>query len=161
MILEARSSNCFSNHYVLKLDGRPHGEFRGRWFSEGVDIRLSSRRRLHLDKIAWTGSHFKLTDTADGRVLAEAFRSGLFTSAWRLRLSNGSAQLVSAGFFTTGFIVLQGGQTKAETNRSGMCDGGWNVKANGSLDETDLILVGLIYHTILKRRTAAAGAASS
>ena len=158
MILEARSPNCFSNHYVLKLNGRTHGEFRGRWFSEGVDIRLTSRRRLHLDKMSWAGSHFKLTDASEGRILAEAFRSGLFTSAWNLRLSNGPAQLLSAGFFNTGFIVLQGGQTKAETNRSGMCEGGWDVKDNGSLDEANLLFIGLIYHTILKTRAAAAGA---
>ena len=156
MILEARSPNCFTDHYVLKLNGRPHGEFRGRWFSEGVDISLTSRRRLHLDKSSWAGSQFKLTDASDGCILAEASRSGLFTSAWDLRLSNGPAQFVSAGFFNNGFMVVQGRETVAETNRVGTCEGGWYVQENGSLNEADLVFVGLIYHTILKRRAAAA-----
>ena len=38
MILEARSPSCFSDHYVLKFDGQAHGDYRGRWFSEGVNI---------------------------------------------------------------------------------------------------------------------------
>ena len=158
MVLEARSPNCFSSHYVLKRNDRTHGEYRARWFSEGVDIRLTSRRRLHLDKTSWGGSHFKLTDASDGRILAEAFRTGLFTTAWNLRLSSGPAQLVSAGFFNTGFIVQQGGQTIAETNRTGVCEGGWYVRDHGSLDEADLLFIGLIYHTILQRRATAAAA---
>ena len=62
MILEARSPNCFSRVYVLKMQGRPIGEFEGRWFSEGMDIRLIKRRRLHLEKTSMFGSQFTLTD---------------------------------------------------------------------------------------------------
>ena len=151
MILEARSPSCFSNHYVLKLDGQAHGDYRGRWYSEGVNIRLRGQRRLHLQKKSWLGSRFNLTD-ANGNNLAEANRSGLFTSAWDLALSNGPARLVSAGFFNTGFIVVQAGRTTAEVNRVGMCEGGWFVKDQGTFDETDLLFIGLIYRTILERR---------
>ena len=151
MILEARSPSCFSGRYVLKLDGRPRGEYRGRWFSEGVDIRLTGRLRLHLQKASWLGSHFNLTDT-NGDVLAEANRSGFLTSAWDLKLSTGAARLVSAGLFNTGFNVLQSGQTTGTVNRVGMCEGGWRVEGQVAFAETDLLFIGLVYHTILERR---------
>jgi hypothetical protein len=160
MLLEARSPSCWSDHYVLKLDGRPWGEYRGRWFSEGVDIHLTGRRQLRLEKVGWLGSRFTLTDTADGRSLAAADRSGLFTSAWDLRLSTGPARLVSAGWFNTGYRVIQGRQDLADINRVGLCNGGWAVGDDGSLRETDLLFIGLIYHTILRRNAAAASAAT-
>jgi len=155
MRLEAISPNCFSNLYVLKLDGRPFGEYRGRWFSESVELRLTSRRRLILEKDGWLGSRFALTECADGRVVAEADRSGLFTSAWDLRLSTGPARLISAGWFNTGFQVIQGDRALAKVNRVGLCNGGWAVQADGKLQDTDLMLIGLIYHTILRRNAAA------
>jgi hypothetical protein len=151
MLLEARSPSCFSDRYVLKLNGRSIGEYRGRWFSEGVEIRLLGRHRLHLQKASWMGSYFKLT-SADGKVLAEANRSGFFTSAWDLALSNGAARLVSAGLFNTAFLVEQGGQTVARVGQVGMCSGGWIVESERTLGEIDLLFVGLIYRTILERR---------
>lgn len=158
MTLEALSPSCWSDQYVLKLDGRSWGECRCRWFSEGVDIHLTGRRRLRLEKAGWSGSRFTLTDTADGRSLAEADRSGLFTSAWDLRLSNGPARLVSAGWFNTGYVVVQGGRALLEVNRVGLCNGGWAVSDRGSLRDTDLLFIGLIYHTVLRRNAAAAAA---
>ena len=50
MMLEAISPTCWSDLYVLKLDGRPWGEYRGRWFSECVDIHLTERHELGLEK---------------------------------------------------------------------------------------------------------------
>jgi hypothetical protein len=158
MMLEAISPSCLSDLYVLKLDGRPFGEYRGRWFSESVEVRLTSRRRLSLEKAGWMGSRFALADSADGRVLAEADRSGLFTSAWDVRLSTGPARLVSAGWFNTGFQVFQGGRAMAEVNRVGLCNGGWTVQDDGRLQDTDLLLIGLVYQTILRRNAAAAAA---
>jgi hypothetical protein len=156
MMLEALSPSCWSDLYVLKLDGRPWGEYRGRWFSECVDIQLTGRHQLRLEKAGWMGSRFKLTNSADGRSLAEADRRGLFTSAWDLRLSNGPAQLVSAGWFNTGYRVVQGGRAVAEINRVGLCSRGWAVGDGEALRETDLLFIGLIYHTILRRNAAAA-----
>jgi hypothetical protein len=158
MMLEAVSPSCWSNQYVLKLDGRPWGEFRGRWFSECIDIRLTGHHQLHLEKASWLGSRFALTDTANGQVVAAADRSGVFTSAWDLRLSNGPGRLVSAGWFNTGYRVLQGGRALAEVNRIDLCNGGWAVGDGGSLQKSDLLFIGLIYHTILRRNAAAASA---
>ena len=152
MILEARSPNCFSRVYVLKMQGRPIGEFEGRWFSEGMDIRLIKRRRLHLEKTSMFGSQFTLTDQC-GAVLSSAHRSGFFTSAWDLQLSEGYAQLVSAGLFNTGFQVVRNQRIIAEAGRIGFCEGGWFVKSFDSISHSDMILVGLIYHTILQRRS--------
>jgi len=159
-MLEALSPSCWSDLYVLKLDGRPWGEYRGRWFSEGVDIHLIGRRQLRLDKAGWLGSRFALTDASDGRVLAAADRSGVFTSAWDLHLSNGPARLASAGWFNTGYRVIQGGRALAEINRVDFCNRGWAVDGE-SLQDTDLLFIGLIYHTILRRNAAAAASATT
>jgi hypothetical protein len=160
MMLEALSPSCFSDHYVLKLDGHAWGEYRGRWFSESVDVRLTGRRGLALKKSGWLGSRFTLRDTADGSVLAEADRSGLLTSTWNMGLSNGPARLVSAGWFNTAYQVVQGDLTAGAVNRVGLCNGGWAAHGDEILREGDLLFIGLIYHTIL-RRNAAAGAAAS
>jgi hypothetical protein len=151
MRLEARSPSCFSDHYVLKLNGRSIGEYRGRWCSENIEIRLLGRHRLHLRKSSWLGSNFKLMEY-DGKVLAEANRSGMFTSAWELALSTGPARLVSAGIFNTAYRVEQGGQTLARADQLEMCTGAWAVESEGRLGEMDLLFIGLIYCTILERR---------
>src|SRR4030095_6699181 len=109
MTLEALSPSCWSDHYVLKLDGRPWGEYRGRWFSEHIDIHLIGRRQLRLEKTGWMGSRFPHIDAVDQEIRAEADRSGLFTSAWNLQLHDGPAALVSAGWFNTGYQVVQAG----------------------------------------------------
>src|SRR5262245_44027894 len=133
MMLEALSPSCWSDHYVLKLDGRPWGQYHGRWFSEHIDIHLIGRRELLFEKDGWMGSHFALKDAVDDQILAEADRSGVFTSAWNLQLSNGPARLVSAGWFNTGFQVLQPGSVVADVNRVGLCNGGWAVAERESL----------------------------
>jgi hypothetical protein len=115
MLLEALSSNCWSDLYILKLDDRPWGEYRGRWSTENVDIHLTGRRHLRLEKAGWLGSRFALTDL-DGRILAEADRVGVFASAWDLRLSSGPARLLSAGWFNTAYKVVQDGRVLAEIN---------------------------------------------
>lgn len=154
MMLESSSPSCWSDQYVLKLDGRPWGEFHGRWFSECIDVRLTGRCQLGLEKAGWLGSHFMLTDGADGRILAEADRSGLLTSAWDLRLSNGPARLVSAGWFNTGYQVVQADRVLAEINKVGWCGNDWAVQGDGALQKFDLLFIGLIYHTILRRNAS-------
>ena len=150
MILEAISPSCWSDTYVLKLDGRPWGEYRGRWFSECIDIRLVGHQDLAVQKEGWLGGRFVLTAT-DGSVLAEAERAGIFTSAWDLRLSNGPATLVSAGWFNTGYQVVRDGYVLAEINKTGFCGNDWAIESSDELARTELLFVGLIYHTILRR----------
>ena len=158
MILEARSPSCFSNRYVLKLDGQPIGEFQGRWLSEEIEVRLRNRRRLLLRKGSWLGSRLSLEDAATGETLADAERGGMFTSAWDLRLSTGSARLVSAGILTSGFRVVNGDTTIAAVDRIGLCESGWSVEGESDLQPTDLVFIGLIFSTILRRRAAASAA---
>ena len=150
MILEAISPSCWSDTYVLKLAGRPWGEYRGRWFSECIDIRLVGHQELAVEKEGWLGSQFVLT-TSDRSILAEAERAGIFTSAWDLRLSNGPATLVSAGWFNTGYQVVRDGYVLAEINKTGFCGNDWAIEDGGSLDKMDLLFVGTIYQTILRR----------
>jgi len=150
MLLEAHSPSCWSDLYVLKLDGRPWGEYRGRWFSERVDIHLTGRRQLRLEKAGWLGSHFALINAADDNSLAEADRSGFLTSAWDLQLSTGPAQLASAGWLNTGYQTVQRGRVLAEIDRLGNCNSGWAIEDDGSLQESDLLFIGLTYHTVLR-----------
>ena len=152
MQLEALSPSCFSTQYLLKLDGRPIGQFRGRWFSEGIDVRLTERLQLHFEKSSWLGSEFRLIDANTEEVLASGQRAGWISGTWDLALRSGAAQLARTGIFSTGYNVLQDGQTVAHASRIDWCNRGWRVEESGSLDATDLVFVGLVYHTILQRQ---------
>ncbi len=163
MLLEAEAASCFSSTFVLKLDGRPVGKFEGRWLSEGIDLALVGRRRLRFEKAGWVGSHFQLLAAGEQEPIAEADRSGLFTSSWDLTLSVGPAQMAREGWFATGYAVRRGGREVARVDRTGACSRGWFVEGHG-LGEEDLILIGLVYHTVRRReasRHAAAGGHAS
>jgi hypothetical protein len=153
MLLEARSANCFSSTFVLKKDGRPVGTFEGRWFSESVDVYLTQRRHLVFEKVSWLGSRFELVDEADKAVLARGDRSGLFTSSWDLHTSAGDGQLVKGGWFVTGYDFVVGKEVWASVDRVGLCERGWTVAGHGPLTEEDLLLIGLVYHTVQQRES--------
>ncbi|MGI9427027.1 MAG: hypothetical protein ACR2NM_00100 [Bythopirellula sp.] len=152
MHLEARSPSCFSTEYLLKLDDRPVGRFRGRWFSEGIDVRLTERLQLHFEKDSWLGSNFRLIDAHSEEILASGSRSGFFTRSWDLALKSGPAQLVASGLFSTGYEVRLQDRMAARATRIDWCSGGWQVVSDATLDATDVVFVGLVYHTILKRQ---------
>jgi hypothetical protein len=152
MHLEAQSPSCFSTEYLLKLDGRPVGRFRGRWFSEGIDVRLTERLQLHFEKASWLGSDFRLIDANTEQSVASGSRAGFFTRTWDLDLRSGPAQLVASGLFSTGYQVWREGKTAASATRVGCCSGGWQVTSDDTLDATDVVFVGLVYHTILRRQ---------
>ncbi len=152
MRLVARSPSCFSSQYVLKLDGRPVGQFQGRWFSEGINIRLTERLQLHFEKTSWLGSNFQLLDANSSEILAQGSRSGFFARNWNLSLRTGPAKLVRTSLFSTAFAVQQQGKNVANASRIGWCEGGWQVEDHGTLDATDLVFIGLVYHTILRRQ---------
>ena len=151
MHLESQSPDCFSNNYILRLDGRPFGEFSGRWFDEGMDIRGTGHRRYRFEKASWFGSHFQLVDNS-GTVLAQADRSGFLTSRWTLQLNAADAELVSLGFFNTGFGVVSEKQQLAVVDRASGCNAGWYVQSHEDMPVEDLLFTGLIFHTILARR---------
>lgn len=152
MLLQARSPSCFSSQYVLKLDGRAVGEFRGRWFSEGIDIRLTERLKLHFEKSSWLGSDFRLIDVTSDESIASGARAGFFSGTWDLELRTGPAQLVRTSLFSSAYAVERDGESLATASRIGLCEGGWQVEDDGTLDATDLVFVGLVYHTILQRQ---------
>lgn len=152
MLLEARSPSCFSRQFVLKLDDRAVGEFQGRWFSEGIDIRLTERLKLHFEKSSWLGSDFRLLDANSSESLASGKRTSWFSGTWDFSLQSGPAQFVRSGLFSTTFYVRRNGQNVATARRIGWCERGWRVECDDSLDATDLVFVGLVYHTILERQ---------
>jgi len=152
MYLEARAESCFSSTFVLKRDGRAIGKLVGRWFTEGLDIQMLGRRSLQFVNTAWLGSSFLLSDATSETVFGSAERSGLFTSGWDVQISTGPAKLVSAGFFSTGYILQQAGRELAQVDYHGACERGWWVDGDDSFAETDLLLVGLVYHIIQQRR---------
>jgi hypothetical protein len=153
MILEARAASCFSSTFVLKIDGRAIGKFEGRWFSESLDIFLTGRRQLQFEKQSWLSSQFVLKDAGADDVLGQAGRSGVFTSAWDLLLSNGSAKMARAGWFASAYQVQQGDEILAQVDRAGICERGWQVESDDSLPEEDLILIGLVYQIIRQRES--------
>lgn len=152
MYLEARAESCFSSTYVLKRDGRAIGKFVGRWFSESLDIQLVGRRSLQFVNTVWLGSSFQLSDAAGETLFGSAERSGLFSTSWELQISTGPAQLVRAGFFSCGYLLQQEGRALGQVDYHGACERGWRVDGDDSLAETDLLLVGLVYHVIQHRR---------
>lgn len=160
MVVESLSPSCWSDRYVLKLDGRPWGEYRHKWFGEGIDVHLTGRRQLRLEKSGWMGSRFLLIDSSNAQRLGEAERIGVFRVAWDLRLSGGAVQLVSSGWFTSDCVAMQADQALAKANRVGWCNDGWAVSGDESLRDTDLLFIGLIYHTIQRRQAAAAAAST-
>jgi len=152
MFLEARAASCFSSTYVLKLDDRAIGKYEGRWFSESLDLALTGRRRLEFRNVGWLSSHFELVATGDELMLASCCHSGIFTASWDLLLSTGPGQLVKEGWFGSGYEVQQGDAAMARVDRLGMCERGWLVDGGGELALEDMLLIGLVYHTILQRQ---------
>ncbi len=130
MILEARAENCFSSTHVLKLNGQAIGKIEGRFFSEGLDLALTGRRRLKLDRAGWLTSHFQLKDADTDAVLVEARPAGVFTSAWGLTLTCGPAQLRKSGFFRSSYEILHEGKSLATVDRLGLCERGWRRRQN-------------------------------
>jgi hypothetical protein len=158
MFLEARTANCCGSTFVLKADGHAVGKFETRVFSEGLDIALIGRRQLRLEKVGWLSSQFILKRDGDVAPMARADRSGIFTSSWDLELQCGLVKLVHAGWFQTGYLIQQDEQELGRVDRLGMCEQGWQVDAD-MLTLEEMILVGLIYHIILRRQSQHAAAA--
>ena len=158
MHLCTEAANCFSSTFVLKLDGRPAGKFEGRWMSEGIDLSLFERRRLRFEKVGWLGSQFRLLADDAEHPLGEACRQGILSSGWDLQLTSGPAQMTREGWLSTGYVIQRGVTDLARVDRNGLCTRGWTVEGDG-LKEEDLVLIGLVYHTI-KRREASQSAAA-
>jgi hypothetical protein len=152
MILECRAASCFSSEFVLKINDRPLGKCTSQWFSENLDVQLTQRRRLEFRKVGWFSSQFELVDLDDGGVVAGADSAGMFTSAWNARLSIGDALLQRAGWFDSAFELVQAEGILARVDRVGACERGWIVDGGDILANEDLLMIGLIYHTILQRQ---------
>ncbi len=152
MILEARAASCFSWTYVLKLNDRPIGKFEGQWLSESVTIDLTERRHLEFRKLSWIGSHFQLVDLADGTFFCECDRSGVFTSAWDVTVSIGPGQLIKPGWFDSAYEFVHSNETLARVDRLGWCERGFTVDGGDVLTDEDLVMIGLVYHTLQNRQ---------
>jgi hypothetical protein len=161
MILEARAESCWSSTHVLKINGQAVGKFEGRFFSEGLDLALTGLRRFKFEKTGYFTSQFELKDADTGVVLTDAELAGIFTSTWKLTLAGGPAELTKAGFFSSAYEVREGRHVLARVDRLGMCERGWRVDADDSLQAPDLLTIGLIYHITLQRQQRHAAAAGS
>jgi len=159
MILEARAEDCCSTTHVLKINGQAIGSMTGRFWSEGLDLALTGRQRLKLDKSGWLTSQFQLKDAESDEVLVQASPIGMFSSGWSLKLVSGPATLERAGFFATGYEIRRGKELLGRVDRLGLCERGWRVeKVSQELTAPDLILVGLLFHIMQKRQAHAAAA---
>jgi hypothetical protein len=151
MILEARAEGCFSSRFVLKVNRRATGKFEGRWFSESQDVYLTERRRLEFRKVGWLGSQFELVDPGHDELLGTCQRSGFFTSSWDLEVSIGPGVLERAGWFDSAYEFQQDSEVLARVDRLGWCERGWVVESYDALVVEDLLLIGMVYHTIQQR----------
>ncbi len=150
MLLEGRPAGWFTSNLELVLNGRSLGSVRARWFSEGLDLELSGHR-VRFEKVSWLRSHFVLKD-ADGKELGSAKLSGLFGCRWEMSLKSGDAVLERAGWFTSDFVLRQGGAITATVGLAGWFTRTWQVNADESLSAEDVLLVGLVYATIRHRQ---------
>ncbi|MEM6258962.1 MAG: hypothetical protein AAGI37_11675 [Planctomycetota bacterium] len=160
-MLETHTPSCFSSQYVLLDNGKPCGKFKGRTWSGHIDVSLLSRYRLVFKHEGFFSSRYTLMDQGTGSVLAGAQAAGMFTTAWDLSLGLGDCKMVSAGFFNQGFYVQQGSQRLAGVNVSGGCSGAWYVRPYVGMQLTDQVMIGLVFHTILRRRRQHNASASS
>ena len=151
MFLEARVAGCCSATFVLKLNDQPIGKYEGRWFSESLDLALKGMRKLEFRNVGWLSSQFELIDDDADEVVASCQRSGIFTSSWDVVLSLGSGRLVKQGWFGSAYEAWIGNEALAKVDRTGLCERGWIVDGGGDLAVEDMILIGLVYHTILQR----------
>jgi hypothetical protein len=156
-MLETHTPSCFSSQYVLLDNGKPCGKFSGRFFSGSIDVSLLGRYRLeylHADMFnsGLFKSRYTLIDLDSGSVLAKSQSAGVFTSTWDLSLSVGEYKMVSAGWLNQGFYVVQGNRRLAEVNVAGGCSGNWYVRPYTRMPLTDQVMIGLVFHTILRRR---------
>jgi hypothetical protein len=158
MFLDARAANCWASTFILKADGHAVGKFETRFFSEGLDIALIGRRQLRLERVGWLGCKFILKREGDEEPIIRADRSGILSSGWDLELQCGGARLVRAGWFQTSYLIQQGTEMRGQVDRLGWCQQGWQVEAYG-LTLEKMILVGLIYHIIMRRQSQHAAAA--
>jgi hypothetical protein len=161
MILEARAASCFSWTYVLKANDRAVGKYEGQWFSENQTVDLTGRRHLEFRKMSWLGSQFDLVDLGDEEVVAWCDRTGIFSTSWELGLSVGQGQLVPTGFFETAYEFILDGESLARVDRFGWCERGWEIDAGSIFKPEDLVMIGLVYHTIQNRRQQQQNAAAA
>jgi hypothetical protein len=152
MILEARRERPFT--YVLKLDDRPVGQFRGPWLvgsgpwsGERFDIDLLGQRSWRFVKTGWAPSEFVLHEADSKPVLARASVVG-FWGTWNLELSIGTAEFRGAGWFSPDLLVKKDGNEHGRVRPLGMYRSGWTAENTGALSETDLLVAGLMYQVI-------------
>ena len=151
-MLETHSPNCFSSQYVLLDNGKPTGKFTGRAFSNSIDVSLLQQYRLTFKHAGIFNSRYTLVERGTGSLVAGAAHAGLFTSTWNLSLSVGDCKMVSAGLFNQGFYIEQTRKRLAEVNVTGGCSGTWYVRPHIVMPLTDQVMIGLVFHTILRRR---------
>ena len=154
MILEALVTNCFACSYVLKINTRPLGKFSVLWTREGYKIQLLEGRRLQFRKIGWlTAGQYELVDLPHEEVLAHCDRNRLplFSISWNLHLNTGTGQLVSKGWLDTAYEFIREDIVLARVDRMGRHDRGWYVDGSDVLSQEDLLMIGLVFHTLHRR----------
>ncbi len=156
MKLESVSVGFWGFKRSLKLDDRPFGDYQSKGWKEGREIALVDGRRLLLQREGWLGSQFSLLDHKDKRVLAKAALRGTFSRTWDLQLSIGTVEFKPQGWLSTAYQITQGSRHLAVLKRTGFFKSGWILEDGGFLNETDLLLVGLIFDTLQRRAAAAA-----
>jgi hypothetical protein len=116
-----------------------------------MDLELGGHP-VRFERPSWLKSHFVLKD-AEGNELGSATLKGLFGQRWELNLKSGVGWLERAGWFTSEYVLKQGGATTARVRLTGWFTRTWEAVAEDSLAAEDVLLIGLVYTTIRHRES--------
>lgn len=159
MAVQAQSRGCLNQHYVVKADGRPLGEFRHQWVSEGLKINLMGHRHLTLRKASFWGNRFELVDEEENRVLGTAEREGLWRPRWVIELAEGdTVTLLPRCLWSFSQRIERNGKIVGSVKRQGICGGGWTVNVGDELSITGQLMVGLLSQVLWRRETETSAA---
>ena len=145
-MIQARARSCFSSEFLVSHNGNSLGHFRGKWFSESIQIGLLERRKLEFQKTSFWGSRFSLVDLATGTVLATAQRQGFFRLKWQLNLSVGTVFLYRKLFASRENAVEKDGAVIGKAVSNAWCSRGWDVSISEDIPLVDQLMIGLVHH---------------
>jgi hypothetical protein len=134
--IQAESEKCWSERHVLRDGGSPVGSFKGKLFTEGVEIDLRGQQKLLFKKEGFFSRTFLLTDAAEQTTFGRAWPEGVFSRAWPIETGGGTYKFEPMGLFKNGYQVLQDGQAVVTVDRLGICERGWTL--SDSTEQFDL-----------------------
>ncbi len=154
VLLAGCSAGLFSFATLLTLDGKEIGVCRRRMVSESMDLELEDGRSLVIRRKGFWGGEFELGDSDSGEIFGRAVRSGgIFRRTWTLTLDVGVVEFRPIGFLRRFYsAAFEDGREVATVRSTGWVGSSWEAQSNGDLSLEELLLIGLLYHLLVRRR---------